>query len=197
VTLTASPDLGSTFAGWSGEGGCSGIGTCQITMTADVQPVATFDLEGGGEQCTGSVAMACNTPVHGSMAGATAKLSRYSCARFGQFGPERIYSLRAPMTGEVTVDLTQISSDYDLFVLSDSSGCNASSCIGGSENGGSSNERISFWASAGQTYYVVVEDYSDAGGNFTVEARCDEGSNTVFLETFESGGTSTFEGESE
>ncbi|HUX97516.1 MAG TPA: hypothetical protein VMV47_17415 [Bacteroidales bacterium] len=41
VTLTATPDAGSTFAGWSG-GGCSGTGTCQVTMNNAVSVTATF-----------------------------------------------------------------------------------------------------------------------------------------------------------
>ena len=43
VTLTALPSSPSTFAGWNG-GGCSGTGSCQITMNADQQVVATFVL---------------------------------------------------------------------------------------------------------------------------------------------------------
>ena len=41
VSLTATPATGSTFAGWSG-GGCSGTGTCAITMNADTTVTATF-----------------------------------------------------------------------------------------------------------------------------------------------------------
>ncbi len=41
VTLTATPNSGSTFAGWSG-GGCSGTGTCVVTMSADTAVTATF-----------------------------------------------------------------------------------------------------------------------------------------------------------
>jgi hypothetical protein len=41
VTLTATADSGSTFAGWSG-GGCSGTGTCTVTMSADQAVTATF-----------------------------------------------------------------------------------------------------------------------------------------------------------
>jgi hypothetical protein len=41
VTLTAAPAAGSTFAGWSG-GGCTGPGTCTVTMTAAAQVTATF-----------------------------------------------------------------------------------------------------------------------------------------------------------
>jgi hypothetical protein len=41
VTLTAAPASGSTFTGWSG-GGCSGTGTCQVSLTTDVAVTATF-----------------------------------------------------------------------------------------------------------------------------------------------------------
>lgn len=46
VTLTASPASGSTFSGWSG-GGCSGTGTCQVVMSADVNVAATFTANSG------------------------------------------------------------------------------------------------------------------------------------------------------
>jgi len=41
VTLTAKSAADSTFAGWSG-GGCSGIGTCQVTVSAETDVSATF-----------------------------------------------------------------------------------------------------------------------------------------------------------
>ena len=43
VVLAASAGLGSTFAGWSG-GGCSGGGTCRVSMTAASAVTATFTL---------------------------------------------------------------------------------------------------------------------------------------------------------
>ena len=43
VTLTATASTGSTFTGWSG-GGCTGMGTCTITMDADNTVTATFAL---------------------------------------------------------------------------------------------------------------------------------------------------------
>jgi hypothetical protein len=43
VTLTATPDFGPYFAGWSG-GGCSGTGTCTVTMTTPQTVTATFNV---------------------------------------------------------------------------------------------------------------------------------------------------------
>ncbi len=43
VTLTATPDSGWKFAGWSGA--CSGTGTCQVTMDQDRAVTATFNRE--------------------------------------------------------------------------------------------------------------------------------------------------------
>ena len=42
VTLTATPATGSTFIGWSN--GCSGTGSCDVTLTSDQIIVAQFDL---------------------------------------------------------------------------------------------------------------------------------------------------------
>ncbi|MBL8923679.1 MAG: hypothetical protein JNJ54_32795 [Myxococcaceae bacterium] len=47
VTLTATPAMGSTFAGWSG-GGCTGTGTCVVTMNAASTVTATFSCSAGG-----------------------------------------------------------------------------------------------------------------------------------------------------
>jgi hypothetical protein len=41
VTLTATPDEGSVFGGWSGA--CTGLGTCQVAMDGTQNVVATFD----------------------------------------------------------------------------------------------------------------------------------------------------------
>jgi Divergent InlB B-repeat domain len=41
VTLSATPDSGSGFTGWSG--GCSGTAACHVTMNADTAVTATFD----------------------------------------------------------------------------------------------------------------------------------------------------------
>jgi Divergent InlB B-repeat domain len=43
ITLTATAASGSTFAGWSA-GGCSGTGTCTVTLNSNTTVVAHFDV---------------------------------------------------------------------------------------------------------------------------------------------------------
>ncbi len=45
ITLTATPQAGSVFSGWSG-GGCSGTGTCSVSLTSALSVVALFSLQG-------------------------------------------------------------------------------------------------------------------------------------------------------
>jgi hypothetical protein len=63
VTLTASPDGSSIFAGWSGA--CSGTGTCQVTMNSNTTVIASFIPDSGGG---GSINY---TPIQLTLSGAT------------------------------------------------------------------------------------------------------------------------------
>ena len=47
VTLTAQPDAGSSFSGWFG-GGCSGVGTCQVTLNNAKVVMAMFSKPASG-----------------------------------------------------------------------------------------------------------------------------------------------------
>ena len=44
VTLTAAPDSDAVLTGWTG-GGCTGTGTCELTLDADITIDAKFDIE--------------------------------------------------------------------------------------------------------------------------------------------------------
>ena len=57
VILTATPDSGSTFAGWSGA--CSGTGSCTVSMSAAQSVTATFNTAP-----TGSVNITASKPAN-------------------------------------------------------------------------------------------------------------------------------------
>jgi uncharacterized repeat protein (TIGR02543 family) len=68
VTLTATPNAGSTFAGWSGAG-CAGTGTCTVTLDAARSMTATFTYQiavekagtGGGTVSSTPSAISCGS----------------------------------------------------------------------------------------------------------------------------------------
>jgi len=78
VTLTAAADAGSTFASWSG-GGCSGTGTCGVTLSGDTTVTATFSKIPVVLQCPQDLSK-CPRPVIG-FAGFSSKtlLVRLTC----------------------------------------------------------------------------------------------------------------------
>jgi hypothetical protein len=61
VTLTATPNTGSTFTGWSGA--CSGTGLCTVTMGSSQTVTATFSGAAGGMNCSGSVTTNISLPM--------------------------------------------------------------------------------------------------------------------------------------
>jgi hypothetical protein len=80
VNLTATPDSGSTFAGWSGA--CTGTGACSVTMDAAKSVGATFTANAGpftltvSKSGTGTVTstpsgIACGTTCSASFASGT------------------------------------------------------------------------------------------------------------------------------
>ena len=74
IKLTASPAVGSAFAGWSG-GGCSGTGVCVVTMNATQSVSAEFEVApppatADGEDGTDHPEGGASVPAGGSSSGA-------------------------------------------------------------------------------------------------------------------------------
>jgi hypothetical protein len=61
VTLAATAASGSTFSGWSG-GGCSGTGSCKVTINADTTVTATFTANAKPEETCATNASLCPPP---------------------------------------------------------------------------------------------------------------------------------------
>lgn len=133
---------------------------------------ATCTLEGG--TCDPGWELTCGGSDRWSTNnfGATDEIDRYSCTWWLEDGPEYAYTFVAPQTGPVTVTLSEldVGQDLDIFVLSDQGGlCHSSNCLA------YGTLSASFGATAGQTYYVVVDGYYGASGNYTVDLKCGGG----------------------
>jgi hypothetical protein len=106
-----------------------------------------------GQTLTGSL-------VLGSAPNVTQKLGSYTCAGGNRSFPEAAFMFTPTADGAYRIDLTDISTNVDLFVLA-APHCNGT-CL--SQNSKSTNpaggdESIELTATAGTTYYVVVDAY--------------------------------------
>jgi large repetitive protein len=86
----------------------------------------------------------------------------YSCGNpYGnlpQTGAEDVYEFVCQTSGTVTMDISDLNCDLDVYILG--SNCNSfSSCEEGSTEAGISDDSITFSCTAGQSYYVVIEAY--------------------------------------
>ncbi len=99
--------------------------------------------------------------------GSTDEIESYSCAsNVNESGREYTYRYVAASTGSVTLNLTGMTSDLDLFVIADDGDCSQDSCIG------FGNTTTQFSAIAGRTYFIVVDGFLGAEGPYSISLDC-------------------------
>lgn len=108
----------------------------------------------------------CGDVVAGSNSGMVNKITTYNCVGWDESGPEMVYLFTTPQDSQVTVTLSDLTADLDLFILG--SPCDASSCIA------YGNDSVTFDALTGISYYIVVDGYSGAQSSFTLSVECQE-----------------------
>jgi hypothetical protein len=118
-------------------------------------------------------------------------------------GPELFYSFQAP-GGDVTVELSRLDADLDLFILTDASDPNGSE-VASSETSGSQTELINTNLAAG-TYFIMVDGYEGAASLFDLKLTCggpdngcsptplDIGGNPINAGTYQTTSTITSDG---
>ncbi len=130
-----------------------------------------MELSCGYLDCSQSVPLSCGVPYNGTNAGGTDDVSTYTCGpqlNVENNGPEIVHTFTTTESGIVTIDLTNLSSNLELFLLSE---CSRRSCLQFSQNSGTSNEQIVRNLPAG-TYYVVVDGYNGAISNYNLTVDC-------------------------
>ena len=130
--------------------------------------------------CVTDGALPCNGSIAGTNSGGVNTASSFSCVAHQTTGPEGVYTLTSPSSGTVTVNMTGLGGDLDLFVTTGSAtGCLPGSCITSSANSNNSSESVSWSATAGTTYYVVGDGFNGATSNFTLTSTCPGGGPTT------------------
>jgi len=115
VTLAASSDGGSTFSGWSG-GGCSGTGSCTLTIEVDTAVTATFDKKAESAPPLG-LSFECKVPMlkglslgkaRSALGRAYCKLGKVTKPRGKKLGPLVVKS-SSPAAGALRPEGTKVN----------------------------------------------------------------------------------------
>ena len=124
---------------------------------------------GVGGVCNDAFELSCGSTdswFNYSISG-TDNIDLYSCSTWDMSGPEYTYAFRPEVSEDVTICLDGMSEDLDIFVVQDvGGGCDGNNCVG------YSNTCATISATAGETYYLVVDGYQDAESFYDIEVTC-------------------------
>ncbi|MGB3078893.1 MAG: PPC domain-containing protein, partial [Saprospiraceae bacterium] len=85
-------------------------------------------------------------------------------------GREKVYEFVASFTGQVTITISGLNDDLDLFVLE---GCDATSCVLSSLHFGTVDESVTIDVIEGHHYFIVVDGYLLAESDYWISVTCE------------------------
>ena len=122
------------------------------------------------DACIPAFALSCGQEFEADTTTANpSNITLYSCSTWWESGPEIAYSYTSPINQTVTAEITPLTgvNNLDLFLIQDSGeGCHADSCID------YDGREITWDAVAGVTYYIVVDGFSMAHGEYRFNFDC-------------------------
>ena len=126
--------------------------TCSSAVTGRVSNSGTSDL---GGTCAGSDCYTCGDPY----------------TDLEQTSAEDVYAFTCQTTGDVTLEISGLDCDLDMYILDDTCDPDGASCVEGSTQASTTTDSVTFTCSAGDTYYLVIEGYGfGAPGGYS--GRC-------------------------
>ena len=153
-------------------GDCSPVAASSFTDQGQhgALPGLTCD---GDAPCTAVGDLVCGQTISANNggAGSTSTAISYSCTEFFYSGPETAWSWTAATTESVTVSVTGLSADLDLFVTAGAA-CAPGACLGGSTTSQTGDESVTFDATAGQDYTVIVDGWEGATSDLSLSIAC-------------------------
>jgi List-Bact-rpt repeat protein/VPS62-like protein/thrombospondin type 3 repeat protein/WD40 repeat protein len=167
VTLTAEPNTGETFEGWTGA--CTGT-ELQCTVLIDETTIVTANFT----QTIGSILGSDNFNNAGILSGSTISITDTNTGATKESGePSHAsnsggasvwWQWTAPSVGDVTIDTIGSNFDTTLGVYTGSQ-VDVLTTIASNDDFSGFQSGVNFTAVAGTTYFIAVDGYSGVTGN--------------------------------
>ncbi|MBK8268733.1 MAG: PPC domain-containing protein [Planctomycetes bacterium] len=127
--------------------------------------------------CATAHVVTCGSVVNGTNVGASDDyvFTAAGCSGFASLGPDVVYSIISPSSQPLTITMDPTDADLGLYVVTDCSNAQAS-CVVADDSGGSGTlESVVFNATAGVTYYILIETFNNSGNpgdDFVLQVEC-------------------------
>jgi hypothetical protein len=123
--------------------------------------------------CNAVETLSCGSVVNASNDAPTSSTTHliYGCEDTAYTGPEMAYRFVTDRSEAVSVVMTDLSADVDLYVV-DTTACRAEDCIATSTESASADEQLTFDAVADEEYIFVVDGWQGATTDFRLEVSC-------------------------
>lgn len=138
----------------------------------DGLPVLDCDTSWPGCQPVGTLACGDVLDLANDAPGSTSVHAYWGCIDYADYtGPELSWRFATDLDEPVTVRLTGLTGDLDLFVIDDPA-CDGRACAVASTNSASGDEEVVFDAVAGVERQVAVDGWEGAVSGFHLEVLC-------------------------
>lgn len=120
-------------------------------------------------KCLNATPINCGETVSGTTAGSDKYIEEYCGTTNNYFGSEKIYSITLTEAQTLSINLSNLDEDLDLFLMD--SLCLDVVCLGSSTSNDLLDESIVYGANPG-TYYIAVDGKDGVTGNFDLSLNC-------------------------
>ncbi len=169
------------------EGSCD-VGPSQWVSQGVWDGLPSLDCDTTWPTCGDLATLTCGDVYNGQNddPGSTVAHQYWGCTDFLYSGPEVGFQVVSAADEDITVRLTGLTGDLDLFGLTDLT-CDALGCLASSTSSQTSDEEIVLSGTAGSPLAVVLDGWEGAVSGFQLEVLC----NTPITPPAETGDTGT------
>jgi hypothetical protein len=113
--------------------------------------------------CSSPIIIGCEDDLAGDTGSAPSNVEYYNCSSWRENGPEQVYQFEITSPSSVSMYLSDLTANLDLFLLES---CSETACIA------SGNKEIFVPRLEPGIYYIVVDGYRGDAGTYTLSIRC-------------------------
>ena len=173
----------STNSGTTNEqiitGALNSLGTYYIVVDGWDGAEGTFDLSLDCRSlCDNSATITCGQTINGDTNTGTHTVDNYCGTTLGYTGKELVYAITMQAGELLNVNLSGLTQNLDLFLLSDI--CNFGNCLAFSTSSNNTDENINLSVSESGIYYLVVDGVAGVTSPFTLTTTCPKLCDTTF-----------------